>query len=161
MDKSAPVKTKTASEKPKLPCFDDNLACEIRKRKWLEKIWYKDRTNINNYHQFYTQYHRVPNMVSFAKKDFYKTSLNENKHNYKKIFVIYYNLLGRIQDLPLPTCNFNKELANDFNTFFMQKIQKIRTDLDCLKVQQGLTNTPATPPETSDLPDNLAVRQFR
>ena len=46
MDKLAPVKTKTVSNKPKLPWFNDNLACEIRKRKQLEKIWHKDSTNI-------------------------------------------------------------------------------------------------------------------
>ena len=124
MDKLTPVKTKTVSDKPKLPWFDDNLSCEIRKRKWLETIWHKDRTNINNYHQFYTQCHRLSNMLSFAKKNFYKTSLNENKYNYKKIFGICNNLLGRNQDLPLPTCNFNKELANEFNTFLQIKYRK-------------------------------------
>ena len=84
MNKLAPVKTKTVSNKPKLPWFNDNLACKIRKRNWLEKIWHKDRTNINNYHWFYTQCHKVSNMLSLAKKDFYKATLNENKHNYKK-----------------------------------------------------------------------------
>ena len=72
MDKLAPVKTKTVSNIPKLPWFHNNLACEIRKRKWLEKIWHKDRTNISNYHLFYTQCHRVSNILSFVKKDFYK-----------------------------------------------------------------------------------------
>ena len=96
MNKLAPDKTKTVSDKPKLPWFDDNLAYEIRKRKQIEKIWHKDRTNINSYHRFYTQCH----MLSFAKKEFYKTSLNENKYNYKKIFGICNNLLGRNQDLP-------------------------------------------------------------
>ena len=74
-------------------------------------------------------------MLSFAKKDFYKTSLNENKYNYKKIFGICNNLLGRNQDLPLPTYNSNKELANEFNIFFTDKIQEIRMDLNCRKVQ--------------------------
>ena len=85
MDKLAPVKTKTVSNKPKLPWFNDNLACKIRKRKQLEKIWHKDRTNTNNYHRFYTQCCKVSNMLSLAKKDFYKATLNENKHNYKSI----------------------------------------------------------------------------
>ena len=118
MDKLAPVKTKTVPDKLKLPWFDDNLAYEIRKRKWLEKIWHKDRTNINNYHWFYT------NVLSFAKKGFYKASLNENKYNYKKFFGICNNLPGRNQDLPLPTCNSNKELANEFNTFLQIKYRK-------------------------------------
>ena len=95
MDKLAPVKTKTVSNKPKLPWFNANLASEIRKRKRLEKVWHKDRTNINNYHQFYVQCHKVSNMLSLAKKDFYKATLNHNKHNYKKIYGICNTLLGR------------------------------------------------------------------
>ena len=120
IDKLAPVKTKTVSDKPKLTWFSDNLAFEIKKGKWLEKIWHKDRTNASNYHQFYTQCHKVANMFSFTETDFYKTSLIENKYNYKKIFGICNNLLGRNQDLPLPTCNANKELAYDFNTFSIE-----------------------------------------
>ena len=34
-------------------------------------------------------------------------------------------------------------------------------DLNCLKVQQGLTNTLVTPPGMSDLPDDIVMRQFR
>ena len=102
----------------------------------------------HNYHWFNTQHHRVSNILSFAKKGFYKASLNEKQYNYQKLFGICKTLLGRSQDLPLPTCNSNKELANDFNEFFTNKIQKIR-------------NTSETPPEMSDLPDDIALRQFR
>ena len=157
MDKLAPVKTKTVSNKPKLPWFNDNLACEIRKKKQQEKIWQEDRTNINNYHQFYPQCCRVSNMLSFAKKDFYKASLNEIKYNYKNIFGIFNILLGRNQELSLPTCNSKKELTNDFNAFFTDKIQKIREDPNCFKIQQGLMNTS----EMSGLPDDIALRKFR
>ena len=100
-------------------------------------------------------------MLSFAKKDFYEASLNKNEYSYKKLFRICNNLLGRNQDLHLPTCNSNKELTNDFNTFLLIKLKKIRMDLICLKVQWGLTNTPVTPPGMSDLPDDIALRQFR
>ena len=160
MDKLAPVKTKTVSNKPKLPWFNDNLACKIRKRKQLEKIWHKERTNTNNYHQFYTQYCKVSNMLSLAKKDFYKATLNENKHNYKKIFGICNTLLGRSQELPLPSCNSNKELANDFNTCFTDKIQKIRKELNCYKIQQRITNTSENTPEMSNLPDDIALEDL-
>ena len=34
-------------------------------------------------------------------------------------------------------------------------------DLSSLKVKWGLINTLITPPEMSDLPDNIAMRQFR
>ena len=100
-------------------------------------------------------------MLSFAKKDFYKATLNENKHKYKKVFGICNTLLGRNQELPLPTCNSNKELANDFNTFLTDKIQKIRKELNSYKIQQRLMNTSGNPPEMSDLPDDIALKRFR
>ena len=100
-------------------------------------------------------------MLSFAKKDFYKATLNENKHNYKEIFGMCSTSLGRSQELPLPTCNSNKELANDFNTFFTDKIQKIRKELNCYKIQQRLMNTSENPLEMSDLPDDIALKRFR
>ena len=157
----APVKTKTVSNKPKLPWFNANLASEIRKRKRLEKVWHKNRTNINNYHQFYAQCRKVSNMLSLAKKDFYKETLNQNKHNYKKIYGICNTLLGRSQELPLPICNSTKELANNFNTFFIDKIQKIRKELNDYKIQQRITSTSESIPEMSFLPDDKALKGFR
>ena len=100
-------------------------------------------------------------MLSLAKKDFYKATLNENKHNYKKIFGICYTLLGRSQELPLPACNSNKELANEFNTFSTDKIQKIRKELNCYKIQQRITNTSENTPEMSNLSDDIALKGFR
>ena len=100
-------------------------------------------------------------MLSLAKKDFYKATLNKNKHNYKKIFGICNTLLGRSQKLPLPTCNSNKELANHFNTFFTDKIQKIRKELNGYKIQQRITNTSENTPEMFNLPDEIALKGFR
>ena len=68
-------------------------------------------------------------MLSFAKKDFYKATLNENKHSYKKIFGLCNTLQGRSQELSLPTSNSNKELANDFNTFSQIKYRKSERNL--------------------------------
>ena len=161
MDKLAPVKTKTVSNKPKLPWFNANLASEIRKRKRLEKVWHKDRTNINNYHRFYAQHRKVSNMLSLAKKDFYKATLNHNRHNYKKIYGICNTLLGRSRELPLPICNSTKELANNFNTFFIDKIQRIRKELNDYKIQQRITSTSESTPEMSILPDDKALKGFR
>ena len=61
-----------------------------------------------------------------AEKDFYKKSLHNNKNNFKAIFNICNNLLGRNLDLPLPPSVNNKILAEEFNTFSIDKIGKIR-----------------------------------
>ena len=72
--------------------------------------------------------------------EFYKTALSDNKYDYIKVFNICNNLLGRNQDLPLQPSNSNKTLADEFNNFFIQKIEKIRQDLEALKIR-GLTLT--------------------
>ena len=100
-------------------------------------------------------------MLSLTKKDFYKTTLNHNKHNYKKIYGICSTLLGRSRELSLPICNSTKELANNFNTFFIDKMQRIRKELNDYKIQQRITSTSESIPEMSILPDDKALKGFR
>ena len=78
---------------------------------------------------------RVFNLLDFAEKEFYKRSLLDKKYNYRKVFDICNNLLGRNKDLTFTPSQSNKTLADEFNTFLVQKIEKIRYDLEALKVQ--------------------------
>ena len=55
--------------------------------------------------------------------------LMENKTNYKEIFNITNKLLNRNTDLPSPPTDDNQLLANEFNTFFHEKIDKIMANL--------------------------------
>ena len=50
--------------------------------------------------------------------------LIENKTNYKEIFNITNKLLNRNTDLPLPATDDNQSLADEFNTFFCEKLIK-------------------------------------
>ena len=76
----------------------------------------KDINNVNKYRNFCVQQRRVSNLLDFAEKEFYKTALSDNIYDYKQVFNICNNLLGRNQDLPLPHSQSNKTLADEFNT---------------------------------------------
>ena len=44
------------------------------------------------------------------------------------MYSVVNQLLGKKQDIILPDCNDNKELANNFMNYFVEKIDKIRVN---------------------------------
>ena len=62
-------------------------------------------------------------MIKMAQNAFYVNKLSENKHDFKKVFDIAKKLLFQIEEMPLPPCEDKKLLANQFNSFFITKIE--------------------------------------
>ena len=55
--------------------------------------------------------------------------ITENHDNYKEIFRLTNKLLGRDNELPLPPAEDLTLQANEFDNFFVGKIEKIMQDL--------------------------------
>ena len=81
------------------------------------------------YALFHSQHQLVANLLDKAEWKFFLTSILENSANYKCIYEICNNLLGRSKDSPLPNGIPNKDLAVSFNNYFIEKIAKICSDL--------------------------------
>ena len=126
----APVKIKKVSNKRRLPWFTDEIAAAIRLRRRLEKHWKRDKTSNEKYEQFHKQWRTVSNLMDLAECKFFLNKIIKNKSNYKEVYNVCNQLLGRNKDLPLPPNCTNKELADRFNTFFIDKITKIRHGLE-------------------------------
>ena len=71
----------------------------------------------------------MANLLDKAEQKFFLTSIIENSANYKCIYEICNNLLGRSKNTPLPPGILNKDLAVSFNNYFIEKIAKICSDL--------------------------------
>ena len=56
-------------------------------------------------------------------------TLTENKHDFKRVFKIANKLLFWNEQMPLPACEDKKTLADQFNSFFIMKIEKIMQGL--------------------------------
>ena len=78
---------------------------------------------------FHSQCQLIANLLDKAERKFFLTSIIENSANYKCIYEICSNLLGRSKDSPLPPGIPNKDLAVSFNNYFIEKIAKIHSDL--------------------------------
>ena len=101
------------------------------------KEWrWKSNPNEYNYITFYNQQRYVTGLIKSKKKLFYVTKIQQNANNPKEIFNITNKLLGRNDQLPLPTYKDKSDLANDFSSFFINKIDKI---MEKLKATSALT----------------------
>ena len=93
-------------------------------------------------------------------KRFLQKSLHDNKNNFKAIFNICNNLLGRNLDLPLPPSDKNKMLAEVFNTFFIDKIAKIRDNLQHTRVECNLVQSTTYINKTCNLQSHQPMRNL-
>ena len=97
---------------------NDMIRKEIECCGQLEWNWRKNKFNKDSYLDFYCHCHLVSNMLDNAKREYYRSSLSEHKFVFKWMFNTYNGLPGRDKDLPLPPCDSNHILADQFNTFF-------------------------------------------
>ena len=91
----------------------------IQKRDYLDK-------NPTNYtlNAFYQQRQHVSNIIKISKKNYNVDKLKENRNNFKMVFQIANQLLHRNETPPLPPMDDKKLLADQFNEFFVMKIDK-------------------------------------
>ena len=64
-------------------------------------------------------------MIKAEKRDSISTKIRESRANTKKLYQIVNNLVGKEDVNAMPEGKTNKELANEFADFFLQKILKI------------------------------------
>ena len=129
LDEFAPKKTKVICNRHYIPWFNDNITNLIKERCKAENIWRMSKSNTNNFKKFYRLCRLVSNTMDIAEKAYYKDKLVKCKNDYKQLFSVCNNLLGRGKDLPLPPCKSKQQLANEFNDYIINKISKIRNIL--------------------------------
>ena len=129
LETHAPVKEKSINRTHNQPWFNDNIKCEIALHRKKEKSYIRDPTHYN-FQAFYNQCRFVSNLIRTSQCRYYCDKLTENKHNFKEIYSIANKLLFRKEPLPLPASDDPTQLANEFNTYFMDKIEKIMAGLE-------------------------------
>ena len=124
----APLKSKTLKITHIHPWFNGKIKREILLRTRLEQRWLQDPTQYN-LQSFYYQRRHIANIIKTAQKAHYNEKIAENSHDIKALFRIFNTLLRRNDPLLLPPTTCDKTLANDFNNFFVKKIDKIMSFL--------------------------------
>ena len=106
----------------------DKIRKEIIFRKYKERLF---RQNPTDYilNAFYQQRQHISNIIKTSKKIYYIDKLRENRNDFKMVFQMANKLLPRNETPPLPPTDDKKLLADQFNEFFMMKIDKIMDSL--------------------------------
>jgi len=157
LDQHAPKKTRTIVDRPSVPWINDTIKEQKRIKRRLERKWRKSKSLIDR--ESYVQQRDKSRSVIFkTKSTFYKSAIEENSSNPKYLFSLIKNLQHKEQHTLYPEHYSTKELVEDFNHFFIEKVMTIRNNIDSINVQNDLNiQLPAPPPRFNTF-NTLTIR---
>ena len=135
LDYHAPLLQSTVTERSNTKWYtNDMLICKREKRRLERK---KERTKLqvdqDIFNEKCREYHAL---IEKGKRNFIKNKITECGGDAKKLFRTTNQLIGASVDAVLPDHQSEEELAEDFNQFFVEKIEVIRSSIDVSAVGQ-------------------------
>ena len=131
LDNNAPEITKQVTVRKKVPWFTQ----EIREKKRVvhrrETIRKKYRRN-DQWQALKIERSSYRQLLKMAKAESITMMVKDCNKDSKKLYNLATLLMGMVKENPLPDHTDKEELANQFASFFITKIQKIRDQLDNL-----------------------------
>ena len=135
MDKHAPLITKTIRIAPHAPWFDAEYADLRRKRRKAEKMLRK--TGNEEHENEYNILRKQTTLLAQSKKKTYINDKLSSDISSKNMYTVVNKLLDNNHEPVLPSSNSDLALANDFKTYFTEKVNKIRATIPHSAVQKS------------------------
>ena len=120
----APLKEKTIKVVPKAPWFDTEYVVLRKARRKAEKKYKSSKTEANK--KCFVDLRKQTTDMAFHKKREYYSNKISNSNGTKALYSCVNELLDKKKSSVLPSHTCSKELASRFNTYFKEKIKKIR-----------------------------------
>ena len=130
LDKHAPVISKLVVNRPKVTWFNNDLLRLKQRKRKCERKWQKSKLNVD-YEIFKEAKLDYVRALSESKVKHINSLIDQCDRDPKKLFQLVSNLTGKNTDNPLPESSSDEELANEFASFFLNKIENIRGSLAC------------------------------
>ena len=99
-------------------------------RKWKSAEKRKDKNKEMLRDRFKEARNRYSYIIKVTKTDYYKAQVEERGDDQKKLFRVVNQLLYQKQATELPSYTSALQLAELFSTYFINKINKIRTEIE-------------------------------
>ena len=132
LDKYAPLIIKTITVRPCVPWINDEIKTAKQLRRKRERVWRRTRLSPDK-ELFVKARNRTVSLTDQARRNYYKTFIDNISDNQRKLFKAASTLLGGSSDERYPQHNDSVSLANYFGQFFIQKIENIHLKLDSLQ----------------------------
>ncbi len=126
LDTFAPVTTRTRLVKNRMPWYNESIHLARQDRRRAERKWRKSRSNSDR-DQYLSAKKHVKNLTVVTKQTYFKERLSDC--NAKDMYRTLNSLLNK-DTQHLPYYDSAISLANLFSNFFVNKIEKIRDELD-------------------------------
>ena len=130
LDKHAPLITRSVKERPRVPWFNEEIKTAKRERRKAEKRWRRTRLD-SDMAAFKVKRNAATALMNKARREFYTNFIEENSRDQKKLFAAGNRLLNRGSADWLPLTTDRAQFAEDIGKFFVQKIEHMRSRLDC------------------------------
>ena len=124
LNEHAPVTNKVISLIHNQPWFNENIRKEIQLCRKKEALLYRNPCTYT-FLTFHNQRSYCANLIRSSQKSYYNNFIYENKKDYKTLFNLTNSLLGKSDDLLLPSIRDLKSLAEDFIVFFGDEVDMI------------------------------------
>ena len=128
LNEYAPEVSKNVSKKKQPEWIDQEYKIARAKRRKLEKIWKRSRTEEN--HQTYVDQRNLCARMSKEKQESYYSKLIDSASNkQKQLFQVVEKMLDKRDERVLPTYTDPVQLANEFNHYYVDKIENLRKSI--------------------------------
>ncbi len=141
IDTHAPEIQRIVTLRPHAPWYTEPIRDAKRLRRRLERIWRRWKTELAR-QSYRSQCVIVVREISIAKTNYYSRLIEDSKGDQKSLFKITNRLLENQQAEKLPSHDNALQLANQFGTFFQDKIQTLREHVALDGIATHLEDSP-------------------
>ena len=128
LNKHSPMTTINVSKQHKPKWIDEEYKEERARRRKMEKKW--KRTKNEEDHKLYVNQRKMCAQLSTQKQEaYYSKQVDGSSNNQKSLFKIVEQALDKKDDRVLPTHEDPVVLANEFNNYYIDKIDKLRKSI--------------------------------
>ena len=143
LDKHAPMKTVSCSNKVRKPFITPDIIKAKRVRSRLERIYRRSKSSVDQ-QNFKAQSRCVAKMITEARRNYYKNLIDSSACKPKKLWSSLNAILHRSARSILPTASSSGSLATKFMKFFSDKITKLNANLVSTNISPH--SNPTVPP---------------
>ncbi len=140
LDIHAPLQSNVMAIRPTVPWYNQEIKDAKRIRRGLERKMNQTDSK-DDIAAFKAKRNSVCCMLYSAQKDHYTNVIEKSGGNQKALFKVTNSLLGKNQETPLPPHETVTSFVNEFNDFFIRKIDTLRDKLDNIQLDNNVTPT--------------------
>ena len=123
LDKHAPLISRL-KKKDSTDWVSDSYRRAKSLRRQFESTWRRTKDPLNK-SRLHRQIARCNSLVDKDKSNYYSKLISDNSHDPRKLWHVLRKTLGRVSDMTLPPHDSDKALADQFASYFHNKIKTI------------------------------------